>query len=117
MSIQPARKNYSIWHDTTWRKRWALRTGGAGSPLYNLTGYTATFEITDQTTGDVLDLLTVGDGIALGGAAGTIDVVLTTSQTSGDLWERANYELRIISASNDEDALLYGTLTIRGNPG
>ena len=58
----------------------------AGTPI-NLTGYSARAKIRNALVAgaDVLDMTTANGQIVLGGAAGTVELVLSASETAG-LW-------------------------------
>ena len=81
-----------------------------GSPV-NLTGYTASFGLS-QSYSATLDLtLTSGSGITLGGSAGTIAIAATSTQTN---ITATNYtaELVLISGAGVKTSLLKGFITV-----
>lgn len=112
MSLEPARYSLRAYEGATFRKRITVLTGDVGSDPRDLTGYTAAFVIHD-TAGTPLLTLTQVSGITLGGAAGTIDVVVTAAQTLSATWTGALYYLMITAPGpGDTDALLFGTFSI-----
>lgn len=83
----------------------------AGTP-YNLTGYTAAFQIRASAadTGTPLLSLTDGSGITLGGAAGTIDIDITNAQNN--FGQRTMvYDLILTDSLGSKHPLIKGTVT------
>jgi hypothetical protein len=80
----------------------------------NLTGYTARLQarvdVADTTT--VLSMTTAGGGITLGGAAGTITLDQTATQTTALSVGSFVYDLELISSANVVIRLLQGELVI-----
>ena len=70
---------FSIEQGSTWSLTQTLKNNG--TPV-DLTGYTAKFQIrkSDDNSNELI-ALTVGDGITLGGANGTITLFLTKART------------------------------------
>lgn len=62
--------------------------------------------------GTVLINLTDTDGITLGGAAGTIDIYISDTQTEAIAVRRAVYDLYIQFAAGDRTRLLEGKVVI-----
>ena len=82
-----------------------------GTPV-SLTGAEADLQIrenVDDTT--ALVSLSESSGITLGGAAGTIIVTLTSTQTNLDI-ENGVYDLRIKESGGDWDYLLSGSVKV-----
>ena len=67
-------------------------------------------EITSPTP--LVTLTTENGGIALGGVAGTIELVMTATATSALTWTTAVYDLEIVFASGDVRRLVYGPVTV-----
>jgi hypothetical protein len=83
-----------------------------GSPI-NLTGYSASFEISkNYNTAATLALTTANSAITLGGSAGTISIHATSTQTMID---SGNYvaELVIVSGSGIQTSLLKGQFVVK----
>ena len=80
----------------------------------NLTGYTARLQarvdVADTTT--VLSMTTSGGGITLGGAAGTITLDQTATQTTALSVGSFVYDLELVSSANVVIRLLQGELLI-----
>lgn len=72
-----------------------------GETPYDLTGYTARMQVRRETEeGDVLISLTTANGrIALGGAAGTITLNISATDTAA-LTDDGVYDLEIVSGAN-----------------
>lgn len=82
--------------------------------LKNLTGYSAVFCIYNPITrASILTLIDTGDspGIVLGGAAGTIQIIITAAQTALLTFDFAPYYLKMTDGSNGVRYLLKGTIT------
>jgi hypothetical protein len=83
-----------------------------GTPI-NLTGYSATFEIsTDYNTSASLALTTSNGAITLGGSAGTITIHGSATQTS---ITAGNYvaELVVTSSGGIQTSLLKGPFVVK----
>ncbi len=80
----------------------------------NLTGYTARLQarVAVEDTATVLSMTTAGGGITLGGAAGTITLDQTATQTTALAVGSFVYDLELISSANFVTRLLQGELII-----
>lgn len=89
--------NLKIDQGATFSKLVTWRTGSTTGTPVDLTGCIARMQarskITDQLV--LLDLTTANGGIALGGAAGTIQIKLTATQTAAFTWSSAVYDMEI----------------------
>jgi hypothetical protein len=100
--------------DTT---RFNAYTGG-GEVLYhppvNLTGFTARMQIreTVESTTVLHSLTTENGGITLGGAAGTIALLISATDTAAFTFDSAVYDLEIISAGGVVTEVMSGTVTL-----
>lgn len=67
----------------------------------NLTSYTARMQIraSVKAATTLAELTTANGGIVLGGAAGTIDLLLTATQTAAITAKRGVYDLELIDVS------------------
>jgi hypothetical protein len=85
-----------------------------GTPI-DLTGWSASFIARRSRRGAVIVALSDGEGITLGGSAGTIEMYIPATAT--DAWQSVTgeYDLNLVPASGDEDAftLLSGTFTVQ----
>ena len=90
-----------------------LMTWNINSVLVNLTGYTARLQarVDVEDTETVLSL-TTGAGITLGGAAGTISLDQTATQTALLPGGEYVYDLELQSSGGEVTRLLQGELNI-----
>lgn len=115
MALEPARHSFTIWKGATFRKTLTLRQGDTGSDPQDLTGYSAAMPILDAPEGlTLMSLTTTNGGIVLGGALGTIQLVISATVTAAITWESGVYELLITAPASDTDALLYGGMKVKG---
>jgi Na+/serine symporter len=79
----------------------------------NLTGYSSRLQVREAyySTDPVVSLVS-GSGITMGGSAGTIDILIAASVTSGFPTGTHVYDLEIISPSNIVDRLVEGTFNV-----
>lgn len=80
----------------------------------NLTGWTARMQVRQRHIADtaLLDLTTANGGITLGGAAGTISLLATDTQTGAlpeGVWR---YDLELIDGSGKVKRLVEGSFTV-----
>ena len=83
-----------------------------GSPV-NLTGCTAAMQgrTSPDATTAVFNLTTENGGITLGGSAGTIAILLTSTQTAL-ITESGTYDLEIVFPSTTVRRIIRGTFTL-----
>lgn len=91
-------------------------TDSGGTPI-NLTGATAHMSIRSQvantdTGAPWADLTTANGGITLGGAAGTIAILVTDAQTATMTQARGRYDLYVTLSNGDRDRLMEGAVTV-----
>ena len=98
---------YSDWEITlTWY------TSTAKSATVDLTNYTARLDIRRKVSDSpAVATLTNSSGITLGGAAGTIVIALTDTQTAAITPGPAVYDLEMIDGSGKIRRLIEGSLT------
>lgn len=111
MSLEPAKYSLRAYRGATFRKQITVLSGGDGSLPRNFTGESATLLIKDAE-GVALLTLTTGDGITLGGSAGTIEMVITPEQMAAASWASAVYTLTVTNGA-DTDMFLYGSFTLK----
>lgn len=107
-----------IVQNETWRRTITYKDP-SGNPI-NLTGYTAVMHVREsyQAPAAALTLDTTNGGITLGGAAGTIALVMTATQTAAlKALDAAGtrdslYELDLIAPSGDRVPLMTGRLPV-----
>jgi hypothetical protein len=90
-----------------------LLTWEINNVAVNLTGYTARLQarVDVQDTATVLSL-TTGAGITLGGAAGTISIDQTATQTTALPMGEYVYDLELVSGGGTVTRLVQGELVI-----
>ena len=83
----------------------------------NLTGYTARMQVrsTLESATSVVELTTANSRITLGGAAGTITLTISATDTAALTAGRGVYDLELVSGSNIVTRLLQGVCTISRN--
>lgn len=93
-----------------------LATWKTGTPAaaVDLTGCTALAHIRSTLESpDILITLSTANGkIVLGGAAGTVEIELSATETAAIAWTSAVYDLEITFADNTVRRLMYGSVTI-----
>ena len=83
----------------------------------NLTGFTARMQIrpTAASATTTLSLTTENSRIALGGAAGTITLSISATDTAAITAGRYVYDLELVSAGGIVTRLLQGVVTVSAN--
>lgn len=89
------------------------KTGDPANPV-DLTGYTARMHVRKKIgSATVLLTLTTENGkIILGGVLGTIQLLISATDTSSINWLAGVYDLELISAGGVVKRLLYGSVTV-----
>lgn len=81
--------------------------------LVNLTGYTAAMKIRPTKESSTVSLsLTHSAGLALGGAAGTVDITISAAQTTALDSGNFVYDLKVTSAGGVATRLIEGNVTV-----
>lgn len=84
----------------------------AGAAI-NLTGYSARLQIREKvTSSSALVSLTSSSGITLGGAAGTITPLISSTDTAALSFTTGVYDLELISGSGVVYRVLQGKVTV-----
>lgn len=103
---------YTIVKGLPWSLKFTRRTGAGKTPV-NLTGCAARLVVVDllpaTPPADPLEFSTTSGHIALGGAAGTVDIELDETDTALTA-QRAAYRLYMADALGKETLLLRGRL-------
>lgn len=112
MTLSPGNYDITIYQGTTYNQQFTWKDQN-DTPI-NLTGYTA--RMMARTSVDAptpfITLTTANGGIALGGAAGTITLVMNDSGTSGLTNTSGVYDLEVIDGSGNVNRLLQGNLFV-----
>lgn len=106
----PAPLDITIYQGGTFALTITWESGDPATPV-NLTGYTASMKVKQgQTT---LFTLTSGDGITLGGTAGTISLSYSATNTALLTPGTADYDLLLTSGTSVVTPLVAGRVTIQ----
>ena len=83
-------------------------------PPMDLTGYTARMHIRDEvdSSATIATLTTVNGGITLGATAGTIELLISATDTAAFTVTSAVYDLEVISGAGKVTTLLEGAITL-----
>lgn len=107
MSVEPARRDLTVWRGSTFAKRFTYLETVDPRVVKDLTGYTAELRVFDDGT-------TIVYPCTVDGVDGAIDLVLDAEDTY-TAWRGANYELKLIEpAATAVYTLLYGTIRSKG---
>lgn len=90
-------------------------TWKSGDPAaaVNLTGYSARMQVrATAASPDTILSLTNGSGITLGGAAGTIDILVSATATAALTPGKYVYDLELVSGGGQVTRLMAGTVTV-----
>lgn len=95
---------------------YTIYTDETRTTLFDLTGYTALMRVKSKPTGGttLFSLATGGDGITLGGAAGTITVQILGNETSALTGDKGYYDIKLIPAAStgyDHRVYIRGQIT------
>lgn len=109
------KSNIRITQGDTLTKNWTYKAGASGAETaVDLTGCTARMQIrTSATAATALVTLTTEDGgITLGGAAGTIEVLIGADVTADFTFKQAVYDLEITFANGHKRTLIAGNVYV-----
>lgn len=110
--INPGTYNITCPQGATFDRTFTVNVGG--SPM-NLTGYTAAMQVRTSADSDTTLLsLTNGSGITLGGTAGTIGVVVSSTASAAIASGSYSYDLELNSGGTIT-RLLEGAFNVTGN--
>ena len=104
--------NMTMDQGATLSQQWTYKDSDGA--LIDLTGYTARMQVRDDFTTDatVLDLTTETGGLTLGGAAGTIDLLVSATASAAVGARQYVYDVELVTGSTVE-RLVMGTFTVR----
>ena len=108
--INPGTYNITCPQGATFDRTFTIKVDGVA---LNLTGYSAAMQVRetyDSTT--PLISLTNGSGITLGGTAGTIGVVISSTASAAITDGYYSYDLEITSGGGVRDRLLQGKFVV-----
>lgn len=103
-------KNLIIEQKATFRKKMVYRDKFK-KPI-NLTGFSVRMQIRAADGSLIADLSTQNGKIILGGASGSIELVIPVAETSLMTFATALYDLKLIAPNGDEIRMLKGKVTL-----
>lgn len=108
-----AKLKLTIEQGATFRKTLTWKTGTPALPV-DLTGCTARMQIRQEISSPtaLVSLTSEAGDIVLGGALGTIEIIMTATATAALTWVEAVYDLEIVFASGDVTRLVYGPVAV-----
>lgn len=108
---KPGNYTITVYQGATFSRVFTWKDG-AGS-LINLTGYTARLQARSSvdSTSTLCSLTSAGGDITLGGAAGTITVVMSAATTAA-ITQSGVYDLELIDGSGNVTRLLEGVFRL-----
>ena len=105
MSFVPAKQNFTIYPGATFYVELVFRVNGEPQ---DLTGYSASFVVKDQSGGGTVLSLTP----SLGGEEATITVELDSTATAALSFDSGNYALVLTAPSDRTDVVLVGSIKV-----
>ena len=108
----PAKLKFTIYQGATFRKRLTWSAPG-GTPI-DLTGCTARMQVRSDVESPtaLLSLTTENDGIALGGALGTIELYVSDEDTAAITWDGGVWDLEIVHPGGEVTRLAQGSVSV-----
>ena len=94
--ISPATYNATVPCGSSWDRTFTWTIDGTA---VNWTGYTAKLQVKEHLNSDAVLTLTNGNGITLGGAAGTVTVAITATQSGAVTPGTYIYDLELTQGS------------------
>ena len=108
--MTPGRLNFVCPQGSTFRRTLTYKI--ETTPV-NLTGYSARLQVRENhDSTDYIVFLTNGNGITLGGSAGTIDILIPDSTTTNFITGDHVYDLEVESSSGITDRLIEGRFNV-----
>ncbi|WP_047474688.1 hypothetical protein, partial [Delftia sp. ZNC0008] len=104
--------NFTIYQGATFRRR--LRWLNPDKTPIDLTGCTARMQVREEieSTAALLELTTENGRIALGGTAGTVDLLVDASTTAAIAWTGGVFDLEIVHPSGAVTRLAEGSCCV-----
>lgn len=100
MTTHPAKHNFYVYRGATFSEQIEWKDE-SGTPV-NLTGFTARMHMREtlEAADPFLTLTTENGGITLGGVAGTIQLLVSATQTTAITATSGVYDLELVSGAN-----------------
>ncbi len=108
----PAKLKLTIYQGATFKRR--LRWMDAARQPIDLTGCTARMQVRAEIESPavLLELTTENGRIALGGAAGTIDLTIAATDTAALAWDAGAWDLEIVHPGGAVTRLAQGSVVV-----
>ena len=109
---KPATLKLQIYQGATFRKR--LRWLNPDRTPIDITGCTARMQVREEveSTAALLELTTENGRIALGGTAGTVDMLVDADTTAAITWSGGGFDLEIMHPGGGVKRLAPGSLCV-----
>ena len=109
---KPANLKLQIYQGATFRKR--LRWLNPDQTPIDLTGCTARMQVREEveSTAVLLELTTENGRIALGGTAGTVELLVDADTTAAITWGGGAWDLEIVHPGGEVTRLAQGSLCV-----
>ncbi len=109
----PLKYDLTIYQGATFRLPLTWKAGDPAAPV-DLTGCTARMQIRGDVKAPkaLITLTTENGGIALGGAAGTVEIIVTPAQSKDVDLSGGVYDLEIVFSPEDVRRLLEGSVDV-----
>ena len=110
---EPGRYDFTIYQGASFDRTFTWRTGDPAANV-NLTGYTGRMQVRSNTTAPTvaLEVSTANGRMALGGAAGSIAVTVTATDTAALAAGYFVYDMELVSPGGAVTRLLEGRITV-----
>lgn len=107
----PGKYNIICPQGTTVFEQWTYEVNNLPVDLF---GYTARMQVREsyKSTAKILDLTTANGGVVLGGAAGTVNIIVAATVTATLFAKEYVYDLELISPSNMVYRLMEGKFIV-----
>lgn len=114
--VPPTNMPLTIYQGATFRKSWTWKSGASAAEAVpvDLTGCTgrAQLRATVESDAVLLEMTTENGRIALGGAAGTVDLDVADEVTAALPAGKARWDLEIVWPNGDVTRLFSGPVTV-----
>ncbi len=109
---KPAELKFTIYQGATFRRR--LRWLNPDKTPIDLTGCTARMQVREEveSTAALLELTTENGRIALGGTAGTVNLLIDAGTTAAITWSGGVHDLEIVHPSGEVTRLAEGSCCV-----
>jgi len=108
--MTPGRLNFTCPQGSTFRRTLTYKIDNVA---VNLTGYSGRLQVREtHDSPDFIVSLTNGNGITMGGSAGTIDILIADSVTANFIIGDHVYDLEIESSGGITDRLIEGRFNV-----